>query len=118
MSKGKTILHDWARMCDTFEGENCSKCPLKQVATPDDCFCFALDLPDEASAVILKWVEENPVKTYKMDFLEKFPNAPLEADGNPEACRALIYGAYPCSDRSCAECWNEPMEVTKSNDTE
>lgn len=113
MSKDKTILHDWARMCDTFGDAHCHECPLKRAASPGDCFCFSLYHPDEASAVIRKWVEEHPVKTYKMDFLEKFPNAALKTGWSYMVCKRRIYNGEGCSEKytKCENCWNEPMEV-------
>ena len=42
----------------------------------------------ESSAIIDKWCAEHPQKTYLQDFLEKFPNAKLDDDGEPlaDAC--------------------------------
>lgn len=49
-------------------------------------------------------------KTYLEDFLEKFPNAPMESEGEPAACRRGIYSGGPMSCRmECRECWNEVM---------
>lgn len=51
------------------------------------------------------------IKTYKEDFLEKFPNAPLERQEDiPVACRETIYGRCYCPQGGCIKCWNEPME--------
>ena len=51
-----------------------------------------------------------PKKTYKEDFLEKFPNAELDVNGNPRVCRISCYGYCNCSAiGSCAACWNEVM---------
>ena len=53
--------------------------------------------------------EPPEIKTYKEDFMEKFPNAKFEADS---ICRNCVYpnaGKHPncnlCG--SCEECWNE-----------
>lgn len=49
-------------------------------------------------------------KTYLEDFLEKFPNAPMESEGEPAACRRGIYSDGPMSCKmECRECWNEVM---------
>lgn len=49
-------------------------------------------------------------KTYLEDFLEKFPNAPMEREGTPEVCLCSIYGHVPEWCRAeCRECWNEVM---------
>lgn len=45
------------------------------------------------------------VKTYKQDFLEKFPNANFESSN---ICRKMIYGEeHDCCGTTCQECWNE-----------
>ena len=45
------------------------------------------------------------VKTYKEDFLSKFPNANFES-GN--LCRKMVYGEeHDCRGMTCQECWNE-----------
>lgn len=45
------------------------------------------------------------VKTYKQDFLEKFPRANFETSN---LCRKMIYGEeHDCSRMTCEECWNE-----------
>lgn len=50
-----------------------------------------------------------PKKTYKEDFLEKFPNAKFKDDGNPCTCRNNAYGGEYCCGMSCTDCWNEVM---------
>ena len=49
------------------------------------------------------------LKTYKDDFLEKFPNAKNEC-GIPIACKRTVYGGEACYVSQCSECWNEIME--------
>lgn len=48
------------------------------------------------------------VKTYRQDFLEKFPNANFNADC---ICRIYVYpdsGKHPnCNNGECEQCWNE-----------
>lgn len=65
--------------------------------------------------VVEEWSKSHPPKTYRQDFLEKFPDAPLEDDESPKACVADIYkNASPnCGadeDLTCANCWNSSME--------
>lgn len=47
-------------------------------------------------------------KTYKQDFLEKFPSANFNADC---ICRIYVYpdsGKHPnCNNGKCEQCWNE-----------
>lgn len=45
------------------------------------------------------------VRTYKQDFLEKFPRANFETSN---LCRKMIYGGeHDCCGVTCQECWNE-----------
>ena len=45
------------------------------------------------------------VRTYKQDFLEKFPRANFETSN---LCRKMIYGEeHDCCGVTCQECWNE-----------
>ena len=50
-------------------------------------------------------------KTYLEDFLEKYPNAPMECEDNPEACCGAIYGSG-CS-LECEKCWAQLMPEEK-----
>ena len=73
-------------------------------ATPD---CF----PDNADEIVDKWVKEHPIKTYAMDFFEKFPNAKTY-DGDPLICLHNVHselGDECCGD--CLECWSREMKV-------
>ena len=45
------------------------------------------------------------VRTYKQDFLEKFPRANFEISN---LCRKMIYGEeHDCRRMTCEQCWNE-----------
>ena len=45
------------------------------------------------------------LKTYKEDFLEKFPNANFKSRN---ICRKMIYGEeHDCRGMTCEGCWNE-----------
>lgn len=61
-------LKDLKRMCEMYT--LCDDCPLSS-----DEVCMPDSLPDNADEIVDKWVLEHPVKTYAMDFFEKFPNA-------------------------------------------
>lgn len=53
-----------------------------------------------------------PIKTYKQDFLGKFPNAEIEEfTEEPVACVNNIYGRNTviCNDK-CRDCWNTFMD--------
>jgi len=69
-----------------------------------------------------KWAAEHPVKTYAMDFFEKFPNAPTQPSGRPDPCVMDIYGREgfgKCKKGeivgACIDCWNReiPKELNK-----
>lgn len=112
MSKEVATIHDYARMCVTVE--NCTYCPLKEIDVLDKTCAEVLRMfPDKTNELILKWCEEHPIKTYRQDFLEKFPNASLKSDGSYMVCKRRIYNGEGCSERyhGCKNCWNEPMEV-------
>lgn len=101
-------IKDLKRMC-AAQGESCRECPLR-------CDCSSPDsFSDNADEIVDKWVKEHPVKTYAMDFFEKFPNAPKEKGGEPTTCIENIYGDVgvsqeECRARACNKCWNQEMK--------
>lgn len=68
-------------------------------------------LLEKCGNIIDDWAKENPQKTYRDDFFEKFPDAPADSSGFPNVCLMDIYkGAdYKCKDEDygCNECWNQ-----------
>lgn len=115
-------IKDLTRMCKEAK---CKDCPLSG-GNADDCWvCTYPDsYPDEdIDAIVDKWVEEHPVKTYMQDFFEKFPNAERDLTNNiPKnrfivLCRKSIYAdKLPClgghlqSLFKCKKCWNQEMK--------
>lgn len=103
-------IKDLKRMCEMQE--HCTTdCPLcrKNVS------CLPESLPDNADEIVDKWVAEHPIKTYAMDFFEKFPDAQLDSYGAPRACVNAIYGLGDCSKSEisgiiCRDCWNQEMK--------
>lgn len=74
---------------------------------------------DKAISIVEQWAKEHPEKkrkTYKEDFLEKFPEVQMRFDeeqtmSRPVGCRMNIYGIEgPCTGRNCFSCWNEVIE--------
>lgn len=100
-------IKDLKRMCKTHECYT-TECPLYRV----DKSCLPESLPDNADEIVDKWVQEHPVKTYAMDFFEKFPNASRNGNGVPKVCLNHVYGdGTHCSFfNSCTECWNKEMK--------
>ncbi len=96
-------IKDLKRMCKGYS--DCDGCPLSM----EDCLPDSL--PDNADEIIDKWVAEHPVKTYAMDFFEKFPNASRNGKGVPKVCWNCVYGdGKYCAYDACTECWNREMK--------
>ena len=95
----KTTLYELQEHC---RNNDCDTCCLNE----RECYCrFIQHSPDA-------WNIKKP-KTYKEDFLEKFPNAAKNEYGTLCSCRALIYdGSLFCNNRglNCEKCWNQIME--------
>lgn len=77
--------------------------------------CYGCDLREDTRTACnfttkdpINWNITKP-KTYKEDFLEKYPNAEMDC-GVPIACKRTVYGGEPCYVLQCSECWNEIME--------
>ena len=96
-------IKDLKKMCDFYP--HCSGCPINSILT-----CSVHSLPDSIEEIVDKWVAEHPVKTYAMDFFDKFPNAPRDRDGAPKTCWRHVYGdGKYCAYDACTECWNREM---------
>ncbi len=103
----------------TCSGAICGKCAFYIKEEP---FCLE-DLQDYEGmeAKLEEWIAEHPKRTYKQDFLDKHPNAPLDKqDNTPTICPYEVgyfsYDDKPCggiatnSDNICKECWNKEVE--------
>lgn len=98
-------IKELKRMCDSYE--ECSDCPLNDTHCVDSISV----LTDNADEIVDKWVLEHPIKTYAMDFFEKFPNAPKDRNGAPIACWKHVFGnGNDCGPGGCIECWNQEMK--------
>lgn len=93
----------------------CSDCPLSGLTnrTPEcmTCATFEMYHPEKAIAVIQKWSDEHPPKTYLSEFLEHYPNAQLSDKGLPMICPHLL-GLMRRDDckANCIECWGQTIE--------
>lgn len=116
-------LNDKRRMC-AFE--NCLTCPItvkvtsgKYVSNVVSCASFIASYPEETVAIVEKWAKEHPERTRQSVFLERYPNAPVEADGVLEVhpCEIDKTVDYDACQISCAECrkryWLAPVEEEK-----
>ena len=108
------FLKERKRMCDSFI--SCRSCLIKEEKKGFACGFWIFSNAEKAIAIVENWSKEHPRKTILMDFLEKYPNAPLDERGTPEGvCPYLLGydGANNCGDLSeqkCVKCWNRPME--------
>lgn len=67
--------------------------------------------PEEMIKTVQEWSDQHPVKTRLSVFLETFPNAVMKSeDALPISCARLIFGFDKCEKKSCADCWNTPVE--------
>lgn len=94
---------------------DCNKCPLSRLNNGMNIPCTNLEksYPDKAIAIMQKWSDEHPQKTYLSEFLKKYPNALLNDDGTPTFCpyRLGFMSIDDCrNDGNCVMCWNQPIE--------
>lgn len=99
---------------------NCVDCPLSIENNSAGLACpyFEMRYPEKAIAIVQKWSDEHPQKTYLSEFLKHYPNALLDDDGMPKLfCpyRLGLMGADDCrKDGNCVKCWNQPIEESES----
>lgn len=100
------------RMCKSYPC--CFDCPLAVQKNKMGVTCneYIKTCPEEAVAVVEKWLIKHPAKTMLEDFLEKYPNALFHEDGSPKCCcESLGYVKDSrCWETDCVECWNRPLE--------
>lgn len=98
---------------------DCSDCPLSISNNGTDISCshFETGYPEEAIAIMQKWSDEHPQKTYLSEFLKHYPNALLNDTGLPKGVCLYNLGLMSLADckkdRNCVECWNQPIEERK-----
>lgn len=125
-TKTENYFAEKARMTRATESKygickiNCKKCPLyptnNWTSENLSCVSFEKRYPEKAIAIVQKWSDEHPPKTYLSEFLKNYPNAPLVHDGTPEIClRKLgLTDIKTCRVGGCVECWNQPIEESES----
>lgn len=100
------------RMCRAIG--YCTNCPFRELRRKHHSSCDYLPkiVPKEAVEIVEKWSKEHPQKTILQDFLEKYPNAPMDDDETPKTCPyKLGYGKnFNCIGASCKDCWSRPLE--------
>ncbi len=102
------FMKEFQRMCRNYRC--CVGCPRqgKGCSLEDTC-------AEELVLDVVKWSKEHPRKTRKQDFLEKYPNAKIEADGTPKACCADLGYCEECIQEICEHvgcegCWDDYLE--------
>lgn len=92
----------------------CSNCPLSRMNNNkgQSCTAFEMLYPEKAIAVVQKWSDEHPQKTYLSEFLKNYPNTLLDDDGTPRGVCLYALGLINKDDcdNNCAECWNQAIE--------
>lgn len=93
----------------------CANCPLSEKNNGKGRLCvdYEMHYPEKAIAIVQKWSDEHPQKTYLSEFLKNHPNVLLNDDGTPAFCpyRLGLMGADDCrKDGNCVKCWNQPIE--------
>lgn len=108
--EAKQFIKDFHRMCDNSLSD-CSACPIVE----NNMECGVENLTDEHIDIIKQWAKNHPERTYKMDFMEKFPNADTNFSNN-NLCVKEIYGtkkgdcnAIYSDVKKCSECWDNPI---------
>lgn len=101
---------------------NCVDCPLGGSNNSIDVPCSVLETnyPEKAIAIVQKWSDEHPQKTYLSEFLKHYPNAEL-SHGVPNVCLKKLGAVSGCAKTkngdlyiSCYKCWNQPIEESES----
>lgn len=98
--------------CDNPYGErDCKGCPLE--IGVDECMRVDMEESEkivEIVEIVERWSKENPVKTYKDDFLEKFPNAKtIDGELVIQWCRVYNKGECNYPSQKCVNCWHQAL---------
>lgn len=97
----------------------CSNCPLCSINNNkgQSCTAFEMLYPEKAIAIVQKWSDEHPQKTYLSEFLKNYPNTLLNDDGTPKRICPYELGLISKNNcrinrinRNCVECWNQPIK--------
>lgn len=100
----------------------CSECPLSSqnngTSECMSCITFEMYHPEKAIAIVQKWSDEHPQRTYLSEFLKNYPNAWLNEKGIPKRMCPSMLGLKDledCGERNCVECWNQPVKESEKN---
>lgn len=96
------FLSERKRMCNSYK--DCEDCPL------DGYSCtFGSITSDEdykkSIATIEQWSKEHPRKTRQSVFLEQWPDAQFDENGNIKVCPKFLTGVAPFNDGCICNCY-------------
>ena len=105
------FLEEFDRMCNLYIKNYCKGCPR---AESPYCGVDGMNKEERAKLIsdIEKWSRENPIKTRKQDFLDKYPYALLDSENVPKACCLELGYCKSCdyvAGTGCNKCWDEPV---------
>lgn len=98
----------------------CANCPLSEKNNGKGRLCvdYEMHYPEKAIAIVQKWSDEHPQKTYLSEFLKNYPNTLLNDDGTPRRICPYELGLISKNNcrinrinRNCVECWNQPISI-------
>ena len=100
------FLMERNRLCGSYRG--CVGCPFGAAD------CVVRDMTSENTckrivAAVEQWSKEHPRKTRQSVFLERYPEAEIDAHGLVRICPMSISAAHRDSDRGC----NHPERLCK-----
>ena len=78
-------------------------------STEQGCESFIIDNPKEVEVILEQWAKDHPRKTYRDDFLEKFPNAGIWKNKSLIAMWCNVYNKGICTQPEGVNCRNCPM---------
>lgn len=99
---------------------DCADCLLSAKNNGTGVTCMDLEMlnPEKAIAIVQKWSDEHPQRTYLSELLEHFPNVPLHVTGIPKDICPYHLGLMSIddcrNDGNCVKCWNQPIEESES----
>lgn len=116
-TKTEQYFAEKQRMVKLQTGEvceiSCEECPLSSMNNGEDIVCsdFETCYPEKAIAIIQKWSDKHPQKTYLTEFLKNYPNAKLDEDGTPHKLCPWHLGLISVNScrNNCVRCWSQPV---------
>lgn len=113
------LLVDLNRMCHSYEW--CTQCDLfERRDLFESRICdgrinkISIYRLAECHDIVSKCAEQHPAKTCLSEFIERYPNAPLNEDGVPGRLCPSDLGhdvSGDCNGLCCTECWNQPVPI-------